>query len=672
MKKTAIILLVTFLLLAFFLLNCHKTPGGPEAEEKPYFFVPREPPPADYILDAKVKEKDQAALLEGTGRIVLRNSSEKKLSIIALEWAGSSLAVWVDGQKLEPAEEKSFEEEVRFFSLPNEVRPEGEISLDLEFSFNAGADDNGDILMRDWYPKLWWESLPTQDSFQVKVDVPSGYTLASSGRMNPETGYYENPGVTTRFGLVLFRDINLEERDAGGVQVRAFFTDEGKECALLCLETAVDAIGFYENFHGFFPFPSLTIIPGMASYVGGYPFASALVVIHGQQAFRKQPELHWKWITAHEIGHQYWGEHVMSSRHKNYPDSWLMIGMGIIADRMYVEHKKLGNEKHEYFFNRYLRGVKNRFDTTADAPETLRRQQKYDRNNILIHGKGYAILSALRSTVGDDTFKKIYLRSLEEYGGKGMSYHDLRYIAEEESGENLHWFFDQWVRSSNYLCYRITQAECRPEGDGFVTEAVVEKLGKSMAMPVEVMAVFEDGSAEMDRVSRFSQKETLVFRSESELKEVKLDPFNRWAMLAEPLEGLPEKTKDLPYQGAWNKGLELYGDALEADCRDHEIWFKLGMVIFEGGYFEEAFSCFQKILDLDAPELFDFTAVTWQGNIRDAQGRREEAVEFYREALGMAEGKITMRHDQFGIQTSREWIEQRLASPFNWKTIVKR
>lgn len=680
--KKVIIIAMTLVLLFFLLLACQKAPktSEGEGEGEPHFFVPMDPPPASYVLNVgvEVDEEGRELQLEGSGRIAFHNVPGRTLSAISLKWGGPLLEVSFEGKELEPAAVDSIEESVHFFALPEGVRPKGEVSLDIKFRFNAQADKSGDFFLRSWYPKLWWDGLPAQDTFRVKVNAPAGYTLASSGRLDQESGYYENPGVTTNFGLVLFRDINVEERDAAGVLVKAFYKDAGKECALLCLETAVEAIKFYKNFHGFFPFPSLTIIPGYASPVGGYPFASALVVVHGQQAFRKRPELHWKWITAHEIGHQYWGEYVMSSEENDYTDSWLMIGMGIMADRMYVEYKNLGDDKHDDFFNRYLEGVRRNFDITADAPETLRRQQKYDRNNILIHGKGYAVLSALRSTVGDEVFKSVYLRCVEEFGGKRMSYHDLRRIAEEESGENLGWFFEQWVRSSKYLYYQIKAVECREEegGDGFVTEVTVQKAEESMAMPVEVMAVFKDGSVKMGRVSRFAREERLFFRSEAGLKEVILDPFKRLAMLDEPLpvnlEELSDRVKELSYSGSWNQGIELYKKALVLDCPDYEIWFKLGMIVFEGGYFEEAFNCFEKMRKIDTPEVYEWVAVVWQGNIRDAQGRREEAVEFYREALGMAEGKPVIKHDQFGIQTSREWIEQRLASPYGWKNVVKK
>ncbi|MFO7867105.1 MAG: hypothetical protein R6V02_09885, partial [Candidatus Aminicenantes bacterium] len=368
MKKIIIIISMALVILFFLLSSCQTPSGEREEAGAPSFFVPQEPPAAAYTLSARLKaEEDRALRMEGTGRIVFPHNPEKPVSSVALKWDGLLLEVSSGGQKLAPEEEDPIEKDIHFFSLPRNGASRGEISLDIAFSREVEPRDNGDIYLTRWYPRLWWDGLPTRDSFQVQIDMPEGYTPASSGRLNPETGFYENPGVTTHFGLVFFRNIQVEERDAGGVLVRAFFREEEKDCALLCLETAVDVIGFYREFHGFFPFPSLTVIPGHPLYAGGYPFASALVSIHGLQAMDRHPELHWKWITAHEIGHQYWGEHVMSDEDNNYTVSWLMIGMGIVADRLYVEHRNLGDDKHESFFSRYIQGMKNGVDTTADA-----------------------------------------------------------------------------------------------------------------------------------------------------------------------------------------------------------------------------------------------------------------------------------------------------------------
>lgn len=675
-RKTAGLLV--FLLAVFFSLNgCTSSTQTPNEPSESSFYVPENPLAAQYELEADIIVEEKTIRVAGSGRIVCDNNSDKPFSAVAIQWQGGEWDVFMNSRKLTPLDGTPARENIHIFTLPETIAPGEELQLDIHFSLEeTNTQDNDDVSLQRFYPKLWWDGIPTQDTFRVKLTIPDGYTAAVSGQWNPETGFYENPGVTTNFGVFLFKDINVEEREAAGIQVKAFFPDEGRECAMLCLETAVDVIEFYKEIHGFFPFPSLTIIPGGSGPWGGYPFASALVVIHGMQVFEEAPELHWKWITAHEIGHQYWGETVMSSQYNNYIDSWLMLGMGIFTDRMYIESKQLGDDEHTGLMDRYLKGVKEHFDTTADAPESLARQQKYDRNNILIHGKGYSIVSALRNTLGDETFKRIYFRCTQEYNGKRMSYHDLRRIAEEETGQNLCWFFDQWVRSPKYLCYDITSTDSRFEGEKFVTAITVEAMGDSMLMPVYVKAVFADGTTQTARASRFFLKQTITFKSQAELEEAVLDPQNQLAMLEEPLPLLPdelsEKILELPYSNDCTKGLELYRIASESDYADPEGWFKLGMVIFEVGCFTQAFSCFEKILALDGSELYDFMAVTWMGNVRDAQGRRDEAVKYYRQALETAEDHGAMRHDQFGIQTSKEWIEQRLESPYDWNTIVKK
>lgn len=645
------------------------------------FYVPVDPPSAAYTIEASCGLDGNAVQLDGHVAIALKNTTKRPISVVALRWSESpstGLSVSVDGAALEKHPEQPSNPIVRFFTLPQALVPNRTVTLGIDFTLNLQANTNGDIYLQSWYPKLWWEGFPTRDSFRVKLDPPStDYKVASSGRLDPASGYYENPGVTNRFGFWLSRTALVEERDAAGVQVRALFTEEGRECATLCLETAVDVIEFYKKYHGTFPFESFTMIPGASSPMGGYPYASALVVIHGQQAFDQRPPLHWKWITAHEAGHQYWGEYVMSADTQgNYTSSWLMIGMGIFADRAYTEARSLGDEKHQNFYDRYTSGVKEYFDTTADAPESLKAHQKYDRNNVLIHGKGYSIVSALRHTLGDESFERLYLRSVREYGGKRMGYRDLQRMAEEESGESLRWFFDSWVRSPRYLCYEITGQESLQEGDAFVTVVTVERLGRgdSIAMPIDIEATFEDGTSQTAWISRFADTMDVRFESRAKLKEAVLDPQGRLAWLDKPLAvlpaELPDRIRKLPYNIAWDEGFELYQMAAANDVQDSRTWFKLGMVVFEGGYLDESYDCFQRLLDLHVSIDMDFMALCWMGNIWDARGNRAEAIKQYRLALATGSQRSTS-HDQFRIESSREWIEKRLKETFDWSTVIK-
>ena len=648
----------------------------PQAQvEETVFFVPAHPPEAQYVIDAACTYDEGKVVVEGEENISFKNSSRKPLSVVAFEWRdspGFSIEVkTADGMALARQERKAGK---FFFLLPEPLAGGRSLTLNVTFRMTFKVRDNGRISLQSWHPMLWWEGLPSKKTFRVKMDIPDGFEMASSGRPNQESGYLENDCVTTRFGFWLSRDVSVEERDADGILVRALFTEEGKECALLCLETAVDVIRFYKETHGAYPHSSLTIIPGGSGPWGGYPYCSALVVVHGQEVFEKAPELHWKWITAHEIGHQYFGEYLMSADEPDdYTESWLMIGLGIFADRMWVEERKLPDDKHQSFFNRFKSGLKEYHDITADAPESLKAQQKYDRNNILIHGKGYSIISALRSTLGDEVFKRAYLRTVREYAGRRLGWREFQRIAEEECGTSLHWFFQQWVRSPRYLCYRVASSETSLTDEGYLTKVVVERMGDSIDMPVDVEAVFEDGTKKTVWTERLLKRNVLEFHSQSPFKEAVLDPKNRLAMLEAPLpilpRDLPAKMRDLNYSGDFDRGLELYKVALEADVKDRSIWFKLGMVIFEGGYLDESFVCFEKIFQLEPEGRYAFFAKTWMGNIRDAQQRREDAKRLYSEALDLFDGNST-RHDQFGIESSEEWVRARIKEPYDWTSII--
>jgi tetratricopeptide (TPR) repeat protein len=134
---------------------------------------------------------------------------------------------------------------------------------------------------------------------------------------------------------------------------------------------------------------------------------------------------------------------------------------------------------------------------------------------------------------------------------------------------------------------------------------------------------------------------------------------------------LPDRVRNLPYNGAWDEGLKLYKISVENEVPDYRIWFKLGMVVFEGGHLEEALDCFRRLLDLESPSDYDFMALTWMGNVWDARGRREEAIKLYRQALKINPDGA-WRHDQFGIESSQEWIENRLQTRYDWSTIIKK
>lgn len=673
MKKRKIFCLFTVLFLSLFSLIEAILPQKLHGQTE--FRVPANPSKAQYQIDVSLDLVKK--VLQGAETIRFRNDSFAPLSVIAIDWSMSSsevLDISVKGKLLHYLNnEKGLPSSTPFFyQLPEPLKPGGELELQMKFELSLAGDLKVIPLSGSWHPRLWWENIPTQDSYKVRIEAPRDYAMAISGRLNKKSGYYENDGVATSFGIYLAMDLIKEEKETEGVLITSFFKKEGEECGRFCLEKATEIVKYNMKWLGFYPSKFLYIIPGAPRPMGGYPYASGIVVIHGEENFKTMPPLHWEWITAHEIGHQYWGEYVMSDDYPySYTSTWLLIGMGICTDQGYTRYRNLSNEKHLDFLNGYLEGVTKQYDTTEDAPPSLRKRQNYDQNNILIHGKGFSILSALESVLGKETFERVLKTCLKEYGGKRLGTRQFWKICQEISGRNLDWFFEQWVRSNKYLCYQVVSRESRKEGEKYISHVRIEANFDSIMMPIPVKAVFDDGTSQVKITDRFCEVNNLKFESPAKLKEVILDPENQLALLKTPLPVIPEDLPDmitrLPWQGAGSDALRVFKLAESTKMTNFDLWFVLGIKLVDGGYYPEAFTSFTRITEVSRDKEWNFTALIWMGHLKDLAGEREQALSYYKEALKCETCMGGMEHSQWGIRLDRKWVEERLKTPFSFK-----
>jgi tetratricopeptide (TPR) repeat protein len=637
---------------------------------QPVFWAPADPPKSRYVIDARL-DLSPSGSIEGKETITLKNTSVRPFGVVAFDWTtgpASSISVTLSGRLLTPLnpENRPVLSAPIIYLLPKPLSPGKKLILEVAFTktveFPAEAGEFGDTR---WYPRLWWDGLPLHDSFSVKLDIPAGFALAASGRLNPKTGRYENEGART-FGLYLGKGMKTESLESEGVLITTLATDKGVRAAAACLDTAVDVIKFCREWLGFYPFSFLNIIPGGSGRWGGYPFATGIVAIHGLETFEEgEPLVWWQHITSHEIGHEYWGEWVLD------PDdpAWLWIAMGIFMDTEYMMTRRLDPERRVDWMGNYLNSVGMYFDLTVDIPPARLEKIKYDHNNTVIHSKCPSILFALDSVLGRTELIRIYKKCLLEYGGRRLGWKDFQTFCEKESGRNLDWFFDQWVRSNVYLCYSIENQDCRQEGNEYVTTVRVRRLG-TMNMPIPVKAVFEDGTEEVQSTDRLLDVNVLTFKSKTKLKEAVLDPEKKLAMLEQPLPAVSPKTAERLALGWENQdSAAIYDQVKDEDIPNIRLWYILGMGLFELGRYDQSFDCFRRISGLQKDGLEKFAALGWMGLLKDLQGKRPEALAYYREAFKFDTGR-SMRHDQFGIRIDKDWLEDRLKKPFSLQTAV--
>jgi len=617
------------------------------------FWAPLVPPRAHYSAD--VKYDPGAARLEGAEIVRFRNDAGRPIGRLAFQWFGDPIAVRVDGAALQPSPGK---QSVLLFDLPRDLSPGSEIALNVTFSASWPLSaEKQSTIATSAVPRLWW-GFGTLDDYEVRVTAPEGFVLATSGRYEPAKGAYVANGARA-FGMFLGKGYESAEADAGGVQVRAVFTPKGRPCAELLLKTAVDAIGFYRERFGFYPHRSLSIVPGMDYPAGGYPAATALVVIHGQHRMAERPEAFWRWITAHEIGHMYWGDYVLAQGADSL--NWLMVGMGIHADQEYRHARGIlaaGN-----LASNYVDGVKKGYDTTMDVTSEQEAAIKWDFNNTVEHGKSIAMVNALESAIGQPAFAALYLRALREYAGKQLGWREFQRIAELQTGEDLEWFFEPWVRSSGSVFYGVAGKECVSASGGFDCTVRIERAGATR-MPLVVAARFEDGSEQRAPTERLADVDELHFHAAAQLREVALDPDRAIVMVEEPVtvRSVTAKIESLPWTGAGEKALAVYHHAQQLKIDDAGTRAKLVLMLYDGRYYQEALDIVKSLEQGD----WRFFALVWEGQLLDLVGRRSEAVAAYQAAL-QEPGTPSMRHDQYGLVIDKKWAEERLKTPFERK-----
>ena len=635
------------------------------------YWVPKDLPKSHYVIDARLDLSPKGSI-EGKETIVMKNTSRLPLRVVALDWStgpASSISMIASRSTLTPLnpEKKPVLSSPLFYLLPEPLAPGKKLKLEVTFrktvEFSAEDTELGDT---HWYPRLWWDGLPLHDSFSVKLDVPAGFALAASGRFNPKTGRYEDKGART-FGIYSGKNMKTESREVEGVLVSTLATEKGAKAAAACLDTAVDVVKFCKEWLGFYPYPFLYIIPGGSGRWGGYPFATGIVAIHGQETFKEgEPLVWWQHITSHEIGHEYWGEWVLD------PDdpAWLWIGMGIFIDTEYMTARKFDPERRASWMGNFLNGLGTYYDMTVDIPPAQVQKIKYDHNNTVIHSKGPSIIFALDSVLGRTEFIRIFKKCLQEHGGRRLGWKDFQRFCEKESGQDLGWFFDQWVHSNAYLCYKIETQDSANEGDEYLSTIKVSKLG-TMRMPIPVKAVFEDGAEAVQYTDRLSDVNVLTFKSKAKLKEAVLDPEKKLAMLDGPLLPIsPEAAERLALGWESKDSPAVYKAVKDESIQNSNIWYWLGMHLFELGRYGDASDCFENVTKLEKDGLTKFAALGWMGLLKDLQGKRPEALKYYQEAFKYDTGE-SIQHDQFKIKMDKKWVEDRLRTPFSLQTNVE-
>jgi aminopeptidase N len=140
-------------------------------------------------------------------------------------------------------------------------------------------------------------------------------------------------------------------------------------------------------------------------------------------------------VVAHELAHQWFGNAVTL---KDWKNIWLNEGFATYSEALWHEHK---GGKEAYFEQMKKTDYGYFSGTVYDPKGYIFSPAVY----ATVYQKAGWVLHMLRGVLGDSVFFSAVREYYKKFEFKNAETSDLKAVFEEASGQNLDWFFDQWV-----------------------------------------------------------------------------------------------------------------------------------------------------------------------------------------------------------------------------------
>ncbi|TDI50523.1 MAG: M1 family peptidase [Acidobacteria bacterium] len=515
-----------------------------------------------------------------------------------VDTAGNQIDLAPTQRSETPDDDNTEDRTVWVVTLPEPVNPGETVTVDLIWRAKiprtfARTGFRGDFFfLAHWFPKLGvfegeagWnchqyhastEYFSDYGVYDVTITTPSSYVIGATGR-EIETVDHGDGTTSHRFrqadvhgfawtaspDYVEVRD-RFEHPDLPAVDIRLLMQPEHEHQTQRHLDATKAALEHYGLWYGAYPYGHVTVIdPAWGSGAGGMEYPTLFTCGTGiDRPFGAgSPE----GVTVHEAGHQFWYGIVGNNE---FEYAWLDEGLNTYSTIRTMQ-ETYGNS---FIVRRYLapsdaRGIfalafpeirndpwmgrlnRYRDDARSDVQNTPTFRYHPKTGGSLSYSKTALWLRTLENYLGWETFQPIMAAFFERYAFKHPTPEDFVAVANEVSGRDLNWFFDQVIYDSVAFDYAIDSVSSKPVGlkgltgdDGdpvyvdpkdddeeedeeksWRTDVVVRRHGGGR-FPVQVKMVFENGDESIHEWD--GQDRWTIFSEEhgSKLSYVVVDP----------------------------------------------------------------------------------------------------------------------------------------------------
>jgi tetratricopeptide (TPR) repeat protein len=631
----------------------------------------------DYQIEAELTPH----LHQISARAKVRFTALQDLSVAVFELHNDLRVTRVLDEKNQPlsAERVTQDSTVRV-PLPAGLAKDSSTTLTFEYEGNLeSADDSpvpglklayiGDdtsylLYAGRWFPVSGYGM--NRFTSNISITVPAHMVVIGSGKMtatdNPPSKKPNTNGLPTKTfnfaytkssfpGTIVAGIFQEYKSDDAGLDLHVYFKPAHQAFAPTYTTTAVQEFTYFITLHGTPLSQKLNVVelPGdTVPYAWGPEIAGlASPSITEKTNYR---------LLANAIAHQWWGASVSPA---TKDDWWLIDGFSRYSEAMYVENAAGAAGLEEAVKDMSVGALA--YDTVP-----LSSASKLDPFSTefqsLVTDKGAMILHMLRWVLGEDKFNKTMREFAETYAGKSASMDDFRAIAEKNYGDQLTWFFSQWLDSTGAPEFKVKYTTYRlGSNKGFRVTGEISQDLDLFRMPVD-LRIDTDGKTEDKKIEVVGTNSPFTVETFGRPRRIAVDPDHRVLTNSSDvkLRSSILRGQAIQQQGDLTGALAEFNKALDLNKNSSLAHYRVAEIFFLQRNYQSSANSYRSSINGDGdPRWTEVWSHIQLGKIFDITGQRERAINEYRQA-------IQTNDDTFGaLEEARKYLQKAFERPKN-------
>lgn len=357
---------------------------------------------------------------------------------------------------------------------------------------------------RYWFPSI--DSPHARRTMRIAVTVGTPFTAIASGELRStrtnadgtRTFVWEQtrPGANHRAALVVGEYVSFRQWHGSVPFINYAYPDE-LQATQDSVERLTDMAQYFEVLTGV-PYPHTSY---SQVFVQDIPWGTGNTMLAIQSEnmvddYNTHAEFLYLWdsLAAEGLAHQWFGNHITP---RTWQDTWLARAFALHLDSLYAQHKNghegylLWNHRgaHATYHSDWQSGTRY-----AVAPRSVDNVANFVGSNYP-YVRGQLALHMLRMHLGDARWRRVLAHYSKSHAGRLVTTADVIHAIEEAAGEDLRWFFDQWILGMGHPVFEVAYVY---NAAAKQVELTIKQSPASASAPLQASPQFFKGYVDLE------------------------------------------------------------------------------------------------------------------------------------------------------------------------------